>query len=344
MKKITFLKGIFQVFGLAPFCSLETIKNRQNLPRKSILSSVEFKYNFSLVCCLLTMLYKSLMKMLDEPYDTAEELSLLRATDFIETTLSSAASISILMIYCFKKNEFSKIICELSSICENLYTVFGLKSRDTIVKFVTVLVLFNYVIVAFSLYYAMFYIEIAYYVGFYVPCAIIIHSILQYSFVTRLLLSLTLNINNCFQNVVITFSLKKHLGPDTKVFINSNKKMTKRQIIILLRDFYLDLHTLFKIVSEFYSIPIFISIFYSFIISVCTVYVMSSVVFILNASNSFSNSITVFHCFLWISNIIVSIVILCRNITRVLREVYISFYNKDIHSFLDTTTLINFCV
>ena len=93
MKKIIFLSGIFQVFELAPFCSLKAIKNSQNLPRKSILSSIEFTYNFTLVFFLAIMLYKSLVKMMDEPYDGFEKLSLLRVTDFIQTIISTLAAI-----------------------------------------------------------------------------------------------------------------------------------------------------------------------------------------------------------------------------------------------------------
>ena len=103
---IVFLNRFFQIFGLAPFTVTLGNTNFQKFKR----SYFALVYNLCLVTLILVLYVRRLMKFI-KTYST------LNFFDYMELLVTFSASVItalILLIYCTKADEFSKVLMKIN--------------------------------------------------------------------------------------------------------------------------------------------------------------------------------------------------------------------------------------
>ena len=130
---------------------------------------------------------------------------------------------------------------------------------------------------------------------------------MQYDFILRLILTMFNNQNTALQNALNIISEKPKI--DDLMFHS-----LKHQVMLLLRKVHVTLNDYSHELSTFFSFPIFLCIFFTFVLSVT--YFYATLIIFMEESKFYQ-----LYWFIWPIAFILEIVFLCRNVSKLNDEV-----------------------
>ena len=200
--------------------------------------------------------------------------------EILDAFTDTSITIIIILVYCIKFYKFTEVLMKIKDVNSLLNKTIKSKRSLSLRYYLLISLLGNESVLILFAWMFKFYLEfIEKYLNNFLTNSIILHTIMQYDCILRLLVNMFSNQNLALKNAINVNSPKAKIKPRNIVLLSYSRiNSLKRQTLFLLQNVHVDLCNYCQDLSKFFSFPIFLCIFYTFLLSVTYSY-MTVIVF-----------------------------------------------------------------
>lgn len=225
-------------------------------------------YNVTLVFLLVILNY-FMIKITIEFFDIIKKRIFEKAIDMVQITFTAVSAIIILLKFCIQQKKVLKMVNAITTLRQTLLKInYKLYSSDTLILsnlskvFVSNFTTWILIICVSDIHHN--YVAVIYYIANYFNGMIINFTIIQYSMMLTITEKLFTVVNNNFLSISKQFNYIDNIGAVHNLF-NVDFYQIESDKLTTLHNLHISLCEISEEISEFYALPILLSITNMFI-------------------------------------------------------------------------------